>query len=116
MAYIRSRQHQKNAVQFKHTLIAIAVLAAPLSVQAQTEAQKSTQEQSKKENALPEIKVQGTQDIPYKAEVSSSSKLVKPLLETPQMVSVIKKELLQEQGAYNLMDALRNTPYHNAIG
>ncbi len=110
MAYIRSRQHQKNAVQFKHTLIAIAVLAAPLSVQAQTEAQKSTQEQSKKENALPEIKVQGTQDIPYKAEVSSSSKLVKPLLETPQMVSVIKKELLQEQGAYNLMDALRNTP------
>ncbi|MFC3177186.1 catecholate siderophore receptor Fiu [Undibacterium amnicola] len=110
MAYIRSRQHQKNAVQFKHTLIAIAVLAAPLSVQAQTEAQKSTQEQSKKENALPEIKVQSTQDIPYKAEVSSSSKLVKPLLETPQMVSVIKKELLQEQGAYNLMDALRNTP------
>ncbi len=110
MAYIRSRQHQKNAVQFKHTLIAIAALAAPLSVQAQTDVQKSTQAQSKKENALPEIKVQGAQDIPYKAEVSSSSKLVKPLLETPQMVSVIKKELLQEQGAYNLMDALRNTP------
>ncbi len=110
MAYIRSRQHPKNVVQLKHTLIAIAALAAPLSVQAQTEGQKSLQEQSKKENALPEIKVQGVQDIPYKAEVSSSSKLVKPLLETPQMVSVIKKELLQEQGAVNLMDALRNTP------
>ena len=110
MAYIRSRQHPKNAVQLKHTLIAIAALAAPLSAQAQTEGQKNLQEQSKKENALPEIKVQGAQDIPYKAEVSSSSKLVKPLLETPQMVSVIKKELLQEQGAYNLMDALRNTP------
>lgn len=110
MAYIRSRQHPKNVVQLKHTLIAIAALAAPLSAQAQTEGQKNLQEQSKKENALPEIKVQGVQDIPYKAEVSSSSKLVKPLLETPQMVSVIKKELLQEQGAYNLMDALRNTP------
>jgi catecholate siderophore receptor len=110
VAYIRSRQHPKNVVQLKHTLIAIAALAAPLSVQAQTEGQKSLQEQSKKENALPEIKVQGVQDIPYKAEVSSSSKLVKPLLETPQMVSVIKKELLQEQGAVNLMDALRNTP------
>lgn len=112
MAYIRSRQHPSSTVPFKHTLIAIAVLAAPLSVQAQTQAepQKSSQEQSKKENALPEIKVQGTQDIPFKAEASSSSKLVKPLLETPQMVSVIKKELLQEQGAYNLMDALRNTP------
>jgi catecholate siderophore receptor len=110
VAYIRSRQHPKNAVQLKHTLIAIAALAAPLSVQAQTEGQKNLQEQSKKENALPEIKVQGAQDIPYKTEVSSSSKLVKPLLETPQMVSVIKKELLQEQGAYNLMDALRNTP------
>jgi catecholate siderophore receptor len=110
VAYIRSRQHPKNVVQLKHTLIAIAALAAPLSAQAQTEGQKNLQEQSKKENALPEIKVQGVQDIPYKAEVSSSSKLVKPLLETPQMVSVIKKELLQEQGAYNLMDALRNTP------
>jgi catecholate siderophore receptor len=112
VAYIRSRQHPSSTVPFKHTLIAIAVLAAPLSVQAQTQAepQKSSQEQSKKENALPEIKVQGTQDIPFKADVSSSSKLVKPLLETPQMVSVIKKELLQEQGAYNLMDALRNTP------
>jgi catecholate siderophore receptor len=110
VAYIRSRQHPTNTVQFKHTLIALAVMAAPLSVHAQTETQKSAQEQSKKENALPEIKVQGAQDIPYMAEVSSSSKLVKPLLETPQMVSVIKKELLQEQGAYNLMDALRNTP------
>ncbi|WP_395011363.1 catecholate siderophore receptor Fiu, partial [Undibacterium sp.] len=110
MAYIRSRQHPKNAVQLKHTLIAIAALAAPLSAQAQTEGHKNLQEQSKKENALPEIKVQGVQDIPYKTEVSSSSKLVKPLLETPQMVSVIKKELLQEQGANNLMDALRNTP------
>jgi catecholate siderophore receptor len=110
VAYIRSRQHPKNVVQLKHTLIAIAALAAPLSAHAQTEGQKNLQDQSKKENALPEIKVQGAQDIPYKAEVSSSSKLVKPLLETPQMVSVIKKELLQEQGAYNLMDALRNTP------
>ncbi|MFC0350335.1 catecholate siderophore receptor Fiu [Undibacterium danionis] len=114
MAYIRSRQHQKKPVQLSHTLIAIAALAAPLSAQAQqntsVETQKSAQEKSKKESALPEIKVQGSQDVPFKADVSSSSKLVKPLLETPQMVSVIKKELLQEQGAFNMMDALRNTP------
>ena len=58
---------------------------------------------------------------PINLEVASSSRLARNaekrtlepvqlrflgLLETPQMVSVNKKELLQEQGAYNLMDAL----------
>jgi catecholate siderophore receptor len=111
---IRSRKHSKNAVQISQTLITLAALAAPLSAHAQqstpTKAQESAQERSKKESALPEVKVQGAQDVPFKADVSSSSKFVKPLLETPQMVSVIKKELLQEQGAFNMMDALRNTP------
>lgn len=110
MAYIRSRQHLKNTVQLRHTLIALAAFAAPLSAQAQQATSANVQEKTKKEAELPEIKVQGTLDVPFKADTSSSNKLVKPLLETPQMVSVIKKELLQEQGAYNLMDALRNTP------
>ncbi|MBC3875909.1 catecholate siderophore receptor Fiu [Undibacterium flavidum] len=110
MAYIRSRQHLKNTVQLSHTLIALAALAAPLSVQAQQAKPANAQEKTKKEAELPEIKVQGTLDVPFKADTSSSSKFVKPLLETPQMVSVIKKELLQEQGAFNMMDALRNTP------
>lgn len=114
MAIIRSRKHAKNAVQLSHTLMTLAALAIPLSAQAQenkaAKLQESAQEKSKQESALPEVKVQATQDVPFKADVSSSSKLVKPLLETPQMVSVIKKELLQEQGAFNMMDALRNTP------
>jgi catecholate siderophore receptor len=111
VAYIRSRQHKKSVVQLSHTLIALAALAAPLSVQAQTQAQeKKAQDPSKKESALPEVSVQGAKDVPFKADTSASSKFVKPLLETPQMVSVIKKELLQEQGAFNMMDALRNTP------
>nr|WP_315485713.1 catecholate siderophore receptor Fiu [uncultured Undibacterium sp.] len=114
MVTIRSRKHSKNAVQLSQTLITLAALAAPLSAHAQqsppTKVQESAQERSKKESALPEVKVQGAQDVPFKADASSSSKFVKPLLETPQMVSVIKKELLQEQGAFNMMDALRNTP------
>lgn len=106
MAYIRSRQHQKT-VQIGTTLIALAAIAAPYSVHAQ---EKKAQEKTKAESALPEVSVQASAESPIKANVSSSHKMVKPLLETPQMVSVIKKELLQEQGAFNMMDALKNTP------
>lgn len=106
MAYIRSRQHQKT-VHIGSTLIALAAIAAPYSVQAQD---KKAPEKSKAKSALPEVSVQASAESPIKANSTSLTKMVKPLLETPQMVSVIKKELLQEQGAFNMMDALKNTP------
>lgn len=40
----------------------------------------------------------------------SSPKFTAPLADTPQTVSVIPKEVLSQQGAENLTDALRNTP------
>lgn len=46
----------------------------------------------------------------YKADESSSPKFTAPLLDTPQTVTVIKKELLDDQGLGSLADALRNTP------
>lgn len=106
MSYIRSRQHQKT-VQIGSTLIALAAIAAPYSAHAQD---KKAQEKTKAESALPEVSVQASAESPIKANLTSSHKMVKPLLDTPQMVSVIKKELLQAQGAFNMMDALRNTP------
>ena len=58
---------------------------------------------------LNEVKIQAALDVPYKAEKSSSSKLTQPLVDTPKTVQVLKKEMLQEQGAVSLMEALRNT-------
>ncbi len=59
---------------------------------------------------MPEVKVKGNNDAPYKAETISSPKFTQPLVDTPQTITVIKKEVLQEQGAVSLSDALRNTP------
>jgi catecholate siderophore receptor len=58
---------------------------------------------------LNEVKIQAALDVPYKAEKSSSSKLTQPLVDTPKTVQVLKKEMLKEQGAASLMEALRNT-------
>lgn len=98
MAHIRSRKHSQSCQpKLRPSLIALAALSIPLGSHAQ-------------EQTLPEIKVQATADVPYKAERVSSPKLTQPLLDTPQTISVIKKEIMQEQGAVGIMEALRNTP------
>ncbi|HZN07384.1 MAG TPA: TonB-dependent siderophore receptor [Pyrinomonadaceae bacterium] len=42
--------------------------------------------------------------------VLSSPKYTQPLLDTPQTITVISKEVIQEQGATTLRDVLRNVP------
>jgi catecholate siderophore receptor len=44
-----------------------------------------------------------------KAQVASS-KYTEPLLDTPQTITVIRKEVIEEQGATTLRDVLRNVP------
>lgn len=82
------------------SLLAMASAGLPLMSAAQTApAQPQT---------LPAIQV--TADaVGYKAE-TSNPKLTAPLVDTPQTITVITREVLQEQGAISLMEALRNTP------
>jgi catecholate siderophore receptor len=42
--------------------------------------------------------------------VLSSNKYTQPILDTPQTITVISKEVMQEQGATTLRDVLRNVP------
>jgi len=93
MAYPRSRTHQ-HAVHW----LALASAALPLAAQAQTP------------TTLPEMTINASSDSGYKVDAVSSPKATQPLLNTPQTVSVIPKELFKEQGATSLMEALRNTP------
>ncbi|WP_339459261.1 catecholate siderophore receptor Fiu [Pseudomonas sp. EA_105y_Pfl2_R69] len=95
---IRSRKHQK--VSHLAALIAAAI---PGMAFAQTE-------EAQGELNLPEMVVTSKTEVPYKADKSANSKLTQPLLDTPKTVQVIKKEMLREQGANSLMEALRNTP------
>ncbi|MDO8695505.1 MAG: TonB-dependent receptor plug domain-containing protein, partial [Pseudomonas sp.] len=96
---IRSRKHHKST-----QLAALIAAAIPVMGLAQ--------EANKAELNLPATSVNSTveREVPYKATRSANAKLTEPLLDTPKTVQVIKKEMLQEQGANSLMEALRNTP------
>lgn len=96
---IRSRKHHKSS----HLA---ALIAAAVPVMAFAAQDGSAQN----ELSLPATNVTSTAEVPYKATRSANSKLTQPLLDTPKTVQVIKKEVLREQGANSLMEALRNTP------
>lgn len=93
MSHIRSRKHNPARIA--------AMVAATFSIAA-TAAEEVTE--------LPEVSVKSNKEVPFKADKSASQKFTKPLVDTTQTVQVIKKEILREQGAFSLTDALRNTP------
>lgn len=110
MAHIRSRKHAPTAQPLLKpsfvapSLLALGALTSPLSAHAQ---------QAGATETLPEVKVKSSavSDTPaYKVEKTSSPKQTQPLLDTPQTITVIPKELLEERGATTLTEALRNTP------
>ena len=81
-------------------LLALLAAALPAAGMAQT-APATT---------LPTVTVKEAPEVPYKAEKSANDKFTAPLLDTPKTVQIIKKEVIEEQGAVTLMEALRNTP------
>lgn len=88
---------RKNAHTFASSLMAVAgTLALPI--------------QAQEAPMLNEVSINASADVSYKAEKSASPKLTQALVDTPKTVQVLKKEMLQEQGAVSLMEALRNTP------
>lgn len=98
MNHIRSRKHNPTRIA--------AMVAATFSIAASAQYANAADEASE----LPEVSVKSQKEVPFKADTSASQKFTKPLIDTTQTVQVIKKELLREQGAFSLTDALRNTP------
>ena len=96
---IRSRKHYKSS----HLALLIAAAVPGMACAAQNGA-------AQEELSLPATTVTAKTEVPYKANKSANSKLTQPLLDTPKTIQVIKKEVLREQGANSLMEALRNTP------
>jgi catecholate siderophore receptor len=90
--------------RFRRTPVAAAVFAAlnAVPVFAQDEPP---------QRQLPPVSVSAEGDEgSYKPDRASSPKFTEPLLDTPQTVLVIKKQVMAEQGATSLTDALRNIP------
>ncbi|WP_428719296.1 catecholate siderophore receptor Fiu [Undibacterium curvum] len=96
MSHIKSRKHASSPIQ--HTMSAAIAAALLLPVVAHAA------------DKLPEVTVKGKAENEFKAEKAASAKYTQPLVDTPQTISVIKRELIDQQGALTLTDALRNTP------
>nr|WP_296943862.1 catecholate siderophore receptor Fiu [uncultured Massilia sp.] len=56
------------------------------------------------------VHIRGEKENDFKADHAQSAKYTEKLVDTPQTVIVIKKELFEQQGATTLTEALRNTP------
>lgn len=60
---------------------------------------------------LPSVTVQGSADQGYSpASSSTATKSSAPLRDIPQSVNVVPEQLLRDQGAQSMQDALRNVP------
>ena len=104
MSHIRSRKHSATPSTLSHSLLALAAFALPFSAVADNSSSTAGN------TTLPEVKVKSAPVVPFKANTVSSPKLTQPLLDTPQTISVIKKEIMKEQGISSVVEALRNTP------
>jgi len=101
-SYIKSRKHAVARAVPQVSGAAAATLIA-LSTPAFAQQQPSSA-------ALPEVRVEDSATPDYKADTSANPKFTAPLVNTPQTVQVIKEQVLREQGATTLTEALRNTP------
>src|SRR5215510_8811257 len=62
------------------------------------------------ENSLPTIEVQGDTGGGYQATSSTIPRLPVPLIDTPQTINVVTQQVIQEQRATTMEDALRYVP------
>ncbi len=119
MAHIRSRKHAPAAPRLTvPALAALASLALPTGTWAQstptapsTQVEKPAASTDTPSQTLAPVRIKGKAENSYKPpEKAATAKQTQPLIETPQTITVVKKELLQDQGSTTLTEALRNTP------
>lgn len=80
--------------------IGLAMATGSLNVQAQA----SDVQQ------LPKVQVQGDSVESYKVDRASSPKYTAPLRDTPQTITVVNKQLIEEQNLLSLRDVLSTVP------
>lgn len=88
-------------------MVALAVQSLSFTAQAQTGSSRSSSEQ------LPEIKVQGSRELPptyNPPTATSATKVEAPLRDIPQTVNVVPQQVLQDQGAHSMESVLKWVP------
>ncbi|WEN16555.1 catecholate siderophore receptor Fiu [Rhodanobacter sp. AS-Z3] len=112
MTPIKSRKHavvSRKPATAMHVL-STATLLTGLALALPAAATDVTEAQVAHAKNLPGVKVEAVTGNDYRVDTLSSPKFTQPLLDTTQTVSVISKELIQQQGATTLTEALRNSP------
>lgn len=103
---IKSRKHAQSRFN-QHMSAALAVMLLPVAAHAADAADPVVVAGA--QQTMAEVKVQGSIEG-IKADKASSVKYTEKLVDTAQTITVIKKELIEQQGAVTLTEALRNTP------
>jgi catecholate siderophore receptor len=117
MAFIKSRKHpitqgkpqSATGMLTAATLFTGLALALPTMAADMPATALGADPQVANAKNLPGVKVEATSND-YRVDKLSSPKFTQPLLDTTQTISVITKELIQQQGATTLTEALRNSP------
>ncbi|OEZ61311.1 catecholate siderophore receptor Fiu [Duganella sp. HH105] len=108
MQMIKSRKHAQSRFN-QQMSAALAVMLLPVAAHA-ADAGVDPVIVAGSNQTLQEVKVTGNAINDFKAEKASSAKYTEKLVDTAQTLTVIKKELFDQQGAVTLSEALRNTP------
>lgn len=114
MAFIKSRKHTlpRNKLRQGTGLVTTATLLTGLAFAHPTMATDDTSPAADQSQAkrLSSVDVEATRSSDYRSDQVSSPKFTQSLLDTPQTINIITKDLIQQQGATTLTEALRNSP------
>ena len=107
MTHIKSRKHP---VRRAHAHLATTALGASLALALPMMAHAADGNADADNSGEPQAKTLGKVEVRGLRSFVVSPKFTQTLQDTPQTIEVIGKELLQQQGATTLTEALRNSP------
>jgi catecholate siderophore receptor len=110
MAFIKSRKHAAPAARTVGAAVLLSLAHAAVAGDAPVDVVPPQQAKVNDAQALPGMQVQADRSSDYRVDKVSSPKFTQSLLDTTQTVQVINRELIQQQGATTLTEALRNSP------
>jgi len=107
---IKSSKHAVSRQASAHTLTAAALLSGLSLLSSPALAADPDAAAIDQPTTLGKVDVEARRAKRYLVEAPDSPKFTQPLIDTPQTINVISKDLFNEQGATTLTEALRNSP------
>lgn len=110
---MKSTNPARPVVSTREMLALTTLLAVGHAAAAEAPAKPEEKKDKKKDGesqTLSEIVIEAVRQSLYKPERLTSQKYTVPIRDVPQTVTVVPKEVIQEQGAQTLTDVLRNVP------